>query len=266
MQYFEDQDVDACIMRAAAMKTEWKNIYESCRKGDYSLLKQRAFCLLTRTKDIATLPVEVPTLGLYESNAPYVIDDFEELEEDYALLVFCRFYHFPLPILEGRSPGNPEHSYVLREMTKEDVKEIFRLYEDQENVAFLPPLGTLEEEEERWIAYEEYMYRFYEYGIWAVIVSGTLVGQIGLEHTHMGEEMMVELGYHLDRRVQHEGLAKDICEKVLSYAATRVHTPIVVRVNQKNLPSIRLAKKLGFVPSDQSPEDLWIRYSSDIMN
>ena len=93
------------------------------------------------------------------------------------------------------------------------------------------------------------MYGFYGYGLWVVYdkESGNLVGRIGLENREIDGKLEVELGYVIGTKYQRKGYAYECCMKVMEYAFDELAMEgIFLCTNKNNLPSIKLAKKLGF--------------------
>ncbi len=117
-------------------------------------------------------------------------------------------------------------------------------------------------------------YGFYEYGIWALEESdsGRLVGKAGLSNFDLsgypefssaiknkvnlprgqreipqeGNDTPLELGYHIFAPYRNQGYAKEACQAILQYGDREISGQIYARIDRTNLPSIKLAKSLGF--------------------
>ena len=110
-------------------------------------------------------------------------------------------------------------------------------------------------------AYIKSQYRFYEYGIWAVVrkADGVVVGKAGVtnleepEHGESEHEIMlpeesteyVELGYHIFRHFRRQGYAEEACRAVLNYAKEELACPVCAHVAKENTASIQMLEKLG---------------------
>ena len=110
-------------------------------------------------------------------------------------------------------------------------------------------------------AYIKSQYRFYEYGIWAVVrkADGVIVGKAGVtnleesEHGEFENKTMLpdesaeylELGYHIFRPYRRQGYAEEACRAVLNYAKEELACPVCARVAKENTASICLLEKLG---------------------
>ena len=95
----------------------------------------------------------------------YVTDKEGAKDYGYLTMVYSRYKNIPLKILET------ERTYV-REITTDDVKALYALY-DEEAVKYVEPLYEYEEEVLFTEKYIENMYGFYGYGLWLVFEKGT---------------------------------------------------------------------------------------------
>ncbi len=91
------------------------------------------------------------------------------------------------------------------------------------------------------------------FGTWAVErkVDGKLVGNVGLFnawrdlHPEFGEEP--EMGWIFAQEVHGHGMAGEACRAVLGWAEANLQpTPIWAIIAPANVPSLKLAQKLGF--------------------
>ncbi len=151
--------------------------------------------------------------------------------------------------------------------------------------------------------YIKYMYRFYGYGLWSVFLrDGTLIGccgfcnleenvpdegdeiryredrgnanaQVQPDHCQSvqackcaGAPRRLELQYMLAREAQGEGYAQEMCRAALRFAFARTDADEVwVCVHRDNVPSVRLAERLGFtlVNGKNAGEILYYRCCAD---
>lgn len=191
---------------------------------------------------------EYPVLGIEHrgrvEGAPYVSISIEDVDDEYLQMVYCRFHHIPLTI------GENEH-LILRESTQDDVLAFGKLYKDEEYVRYIQSFDSPEEESRKMKSYIQYMYGFYGYGLWTVVhkQSGDVIGRVGIENCEINGREYQELGYFIGKEYAGKGYAYEACGMVLQWAKDHDMNSLVVRLDKNNLPSLALAKKLGFVPA-----------------
>ena len=93
------------------------------------------------------------------------------------------------------------------------------------------------------------------YGYWAVETKadGRLVGQAGLCDFERGLTPdlggLPEMGWIFDPSVHGQGIAGEACRAVIDWAERSLgRTPIWSIISPDNLPSMKLAERLGFAP------------------
>lgn len=176
------------------------------------------------------------------SGVEMLVEGFEEVDVDFLEKVYQRYHRIPWTILETER-------CVVRELTLDDMDELFKLYEDGEIDKYTDPLYPYEEEKEFQRAYIENMYRYFGYGLWLVFSkeTGELIGRAGLEHREYHEEIELELGYIIGTKYQGQGFATEVCEAILEYAKENTgFERINALIEEGNIASENLAKKLGF--------------------
>ena len=176
------------------------------------------------------------------SGVEMLVEGFEEVDVDFLEKVYQRYHRIPWTILETER-------CVVRELTLDDMDELFKLYEDGEIDKYTDPLYPYEEEKEFQRAYIENMYRYFGYGLWLVFSkeTGELIGRAGLEHREYHEEIELELGYIIGTKYQGQGFATEVCEAILEYAKENTgFERINALIEEGNIASEKLAKKLGF--------------------
>lgn len=177
------------------------------------------------------------------SGVDMIVEGFEEVDADFLEKVYQRHHRIPWTILET-------DRCVIRELTLDDLDSLFELYGDGEIDKYTDSLYPYEEEKEFQRAYIENMYRYFGYGMWLVFSkeTGKLIGRAGLEHREYHEEIELELGYIIGTKYQGCGLATEICEAILNYAKENTgFERINTLIEDGNIPSEKLTKKLGFV-------------------
>lgn len=151
---------------------------------------------------------------------------------------------------------------VIREFTAEDAAHM--ISEDA------GPGDAIFHSREKLTAYIDSQYRFFEYGIWAVVEkeSMAVIGKAGLfqptaeflngeiqqtesrqaEYSPLQkkEDTPLELGYHIFTPWRRSGYAKEACREILNYGTGRLTGCICAVIAEGNTASIRLAESLGF--------------------
>lgn len=178
----------------------------------------------------------------YRGNAHFVIYHAEDVDEQYLALVWARTYQKPL-VIAGTS------RLLMREMTLEDLDELYELYDSVRTCPYIEPLYERAEEEEFSRKYIENMYAFYGYGLWLVFLkdTGKLVARVGIENRVIDGVTRQELGYVVHKDYQHLHIALESCQEAISYGEHMVGLEqIFTCIHAENKPSIALAEKLGF--------------------
>ena len=135
---------------------------------------------------------------------------------------------------------------LIRELSLSDLPALYELYDKPGMTDYVEPLYDYETELEYQKAYIENMYGFYEYGMWLVFSkeTGKLIGRAGLEHD--------ELGYMIAPEFWNMGYATEVCRFIIDYARRNTDfEELYCRIDERNVASVRLAKKLGFVKNGQ---------------
>lgn len=201
-----------------------------------------------RSWNVAVLGYEPPALdrwrpSLIHTCLDYLVEGFEEVDFDFLERIYKRYHNLPWTVIET------ERCY-LREITLEDLDALYELYRPEAITRYMDGLNEEREKEEAYIkAYIHHMYRFCGYGLWVVMEksTGKLIGRAGLSHLEVEEGTELEMGYAIAADCQRQGYATEVCRGILSYAQEALGArKIYCLIHRDNLPSIRLAGKLGF--------------------
>ncbi len=114
-------------------------------------------------------------------------------------------------------------------------------------------------------AYINNMYKFYGYGIWLVCLKANnkIIGRAGLSNREVDGVNMLELGYVIGEEYQSKGYAFEACNAVCEFAENTLYkNELVCFIRKENIPSVRLAEKLGFELVDyvQSEDNVYAYY------
>ncbi len=172
--------------------------------------------------------------------ADYVAGSPDDADERFLERVLRRHLGLPWIIAETRR-------LLIREFTVSDAADVVREDSDREaDRIFYTP--------ERLEAYIRHQYRFYEYGIWALIdkESGRLIGKAGVSAAEEGQKGGLELGYHIFTPYRGQGYAVEACRGILDMLRNACWfgdgggITVRARTHADNRASIRVLEKCGF--------------------
>ena len=180
-------------------------------------------------------------------DAQCVIQGFDEVDADFVIKMYERSRHIPWTILETERT-------IVRELTLEDIDDLYRLYAEPGLADYIPPLcEDRNEEEEFEKMYIESMYGFYGYGIWVILDRETerFIGRAGITHRDGYEDL--EVGYMLSREYQHKGIATEVMKAIIEYAVKKYGSrKLNAFIADENAGSIRFSERLGFRKKDRA--------------
>ena len=215
-------------------KLQWKRAVEmTSAPADYIWIVSNR-----QQKQIADA-LGIASVGEPQCGTRYAVESLAELDIEYLERVRRRYNHIPWDI------GETDRCRI-RELSLSDLPALYELYDKPGMTDFVEPLYDYETELEYQKAYIENMYDFYEYGMWLVFSkeTGKLIGRAGLEHN--------EMGYMIAPEFQNLGYATEVCRFIVDYARKNTDfEELYCRIDEKNVASVRLAKRLGFVRNGQ---------------
>lgn len=175
------------------------------------------------------------------SAARYAFEDPEGLDAEYVERIYRRYRDIPWDILETER-------CFLRETVPDDVDAFYEIYSVPEMTRYTEALYESKISERAYIReYIEKIYRYFEFGVWTVILkeTGEVIGRAGL-NVREGYDMP-ELGYVIGQPWQGRGIATEVCRGVLEYASNYFgFSRVMTLIQTENELSLHVAKKLGF--------------------
>lgn len=176
------------------------------------------------------------------SEALYCIETIKDMS-DYTLnRMYERANGIPWTIFETKR-------CIVREIKVKDVDRLYEIYSDEDVKRYIEDLFSDKQEEINYTKdYIANQYRFFEYGLWVVILKETneLIGRAGIFDRENQDE--IELGFVFDKSVWGKGIAMEVLEGVISYAREELGIKILAaNVHPDNVKSQKLLEKLGFV-------------------
>jgi [ribosomal protein S5]-alanine N-acetyltransferase len=138
---------------------------------------------------------------------------------------------------------------ILREMTPDDIEFIAEMMAHPE-VNFFYERRFTREESEIWLVGQIERYQRDGTGLWLVVErdTGVAVGQVGLAMQTVEGERLPEIGWLLHRPYWGRGYATEAATAVRDSALNEWrHDRVISLIRPVNLPSQRVARRLGMV-------------------
>lgn len=139
----------------------------------------------------------------------------------------------------------------LREMTCDDFDALYSVLGDSDIMRHYP--YTFDEKRVHgWISKNIERYRIFGFGLWAVCLksTGEMIGDCGLTIQNIDGNFFPEIGYHIRRKDQGNGYAKEAAMAVRDWAF--YNTPfglLTSYIKKDNLASTAVARANGMVKS-----------------
>lgn len=179
--------------------------------------------------------------------AEYLIETLDTADTQYLERIVRRHIGLPWTIAESER-------LIIREFTMDDIPQVIPDAEDGEaDAVFYTP--------DKLAAYIRHQYRFYEYGVWAVVrkSDGVILGKAGITDWDGSSDWKittadapferkpgVELGYHIFSPYRKQGYAVEACRMILDEVTRERNCPVYAVTDSANEASIRLLAKLEF--------------------
>ena len=168
-----------------------------------------------------------------------LLEEPGEVSVEYLNQVYCHEKGLPAVILETER-------CILREMTLEDVEQLYEILMEKEVARYLDAkTGNCEEELEKLRSYVTHVYSFFGYGYWGVFSkkTGKLIGRAGFKEGSFPPEA----GYVIEQSLWGHGLATEILKALLVYAVEELASEeILAKADAENKASLRVLEKCGF--------------------
>jgi len=137
---------------------------------------------------------------------------------------------------------------ILRQYKDEDITPLHHIFSDPETMKFYPAPFSIQQTQD-WIKRNQDRYRNDGYGLWAVCLKETneLIGDCGLVKQKINDNIEVEIGYHINKQYWSKGFATEAAKACKEYAFDKLGlNKLISIIDPKNVPSIRVAEKIGF--------------------
>ena len=229
-------------------------------------------------KEAFTYQKTVPVIGICTpgqdkswSGISFLAEDWEDVDDEYAELAYCRYYHLPRVlvcgewsvaseqklVIGGQNFEEQTHTWLIREADKKDAKAFETLYNDDEVKRFLPyPLEKQAQtckDWEDWIeSLHQYVYPSEEPSIWVLAdENDDMIGRIGLEYKEENKENGTPGGYYLGYAIlpkwRKKGLAAKAASQLLKYCFEYWQLKeVYLLCSSENIASVKTALACGF--------------------
>ena len=225
----------------------------------------------TLQKSIAVIGICTPGQDKSWSGISFLAEDWEDVDDEYAELAYCRYYHLPRVlvcgewsvvseqklVIGGQNFEEQTHTWLIREADKKDAKAFETLYNDDEVKRFLPyPLEKQAQtckDWEDWIeSLHQYVYPSEEPFMWVLAdENDDMIGRIGLEYKEKDEESGIPSGYYLGYAIlpkwRKKGLAAKAASRLLKYCFEYWQLKeVYLLCSSENMASVKTALACGF--------------------
>ena len=229
-------------------------------------------------EEARTLQKSIPVIGICTpgqdkswSGISFLAEDWEDVDDEYAELAYCRYYHLPRVlvcgewsvvseqklVIGGQNFEKQTHTWLIREADKKDAKAFETLYNDDEVKRFLPyPLEKQAQtckDWEDWIeSLHQYVYPSEEPSMWVLAdENDDMIGRIGLEYKEKDEESGIPSGYYLGYAIlpkwRKKGLAAKAASRLLKYCFEYWQLKeVYLLCSSENMASVKTALACGF--------------------
>lgn len=229
-------------------------------------------------EEARTLQKSIPVIGICTpgqdkswSGISFLAEDWEDVDDEYAELAYCRYYHLPRVlvcgewsvvseqklVIGGQNFEEQTHTWLIREADKKDAKAFETLYNDDEVKRFLPyPLEKQAQtckDWEDWIeCLHQYVYPSEEPSMWVLAdENDDMIGRIGLEYKEKDEESGIPSGYYLGYAIlpkwRKKGLAAKAASRLLKYCFEYWQLKeVYLLCSSENMASVKTALACGF--------------------
>ena len=229
-------------------------------------------------EEARTLQKSIPVIGICSpgsdkdwSGISFLADDWEDVDDEYAELAYCRYYHLPKVlvcgewsvvseqklVIGGQNFEEQTHTWLIREADKKDSKAFETLYNDDEVKRFLPyPLEKQAQtckDWEDWIeSLHQYVYPSEEPSMWVLAdENDDMIGRIGLEYKEKDEESGIPSGYYLGYAIlpkwRKKGLAAKAASRLLKYCFEYWQLKeVYLLCSSENMAAVKTALACGF--------------------
>ena len=156
-------------------------------------------------------------------------------------------------MLGGRNMQLETERLYLRELTPDDFQALYAVLADSDIMQHYP--YTFDEARVRnWIVRNMERYRVFGFGLWAVVLkeTGEMIGDCGRTMQNINGSIKPEIGYHINKKHQRNGYAKEATRKCRDWAFQNTPFNIIYSYMKKaNIASAATAMANGMRRVDE---------------
>ncbi len=131
----------------------------------------------------------------------------------------------------------------LRELVSEDFSALYDVLSDSDIMQHYP--YTFDEKRvSNWIAKNIERYQIFGFGLWAVVLKETneMIGDCGITMQNINGSIKPEIGYHINKKFQRKGYAKEVAQKCRDWAFENTTFNVLYSyMKEKNIASCATA-------------------------
>ncbi len=136
----------------------------------------------------------------------------------------------------------------LRKFAEGDIHTLHPIFSDEKTMRYYPAPFSIYQTKD-WVKKNLERYEKDGYGLWGVCLKETdeLIGDCGLVKQLVEGKAVVEIGYHIKREHWSKGYATEAAGACKDFGFNQLKlTKLISIIDPQNLPSIRVAEKIGF--------------------
>ena len=145
---------------------------------------------------------------------------------------------------------------ILRKYVHEDLEPLLEILSDKENMLYYPSVYD-ESGARRWLDWCFDSYDKSGFGLWAMELkeSGEFIGDCGLTMQNIEDDILPEIGYHINKRYWRRGYAKEAARAVRDWAFQNTDFDAVYSyMKYSNAPSYYTALSVGMKKIKEYPD------------
>nr|WP_275950881.1 GNAT family N-acetyltransferase [Cytobacillus citreus] len=142
----------------------------------------------------------------------------------------------------------------MRQFKDDDMPSLHSVFSDSETMEYYPAPFSFEHTQ-NWIKRNQERYKECGYGLWGICLKETneLIGDYGLVNQKVDGKTEVEIGYHINKKYWSKGYASEAAKACKEYGFYQLGiNKLISIIDPRNLPSIRVAEKMGFTKEKES--------------
>lgn len=142
---------------------------------------------------------------------------------------------------------------ILREYTYDDFNELYKILSDPITMKYYPKPYD-EKGTRRWIEWSLENYKKHGFGWWAIVLKETneFIGDCGITFQNINNEMLPEVGYHINKHYWQKGYAKEAGKAVIKWAFENTKLDALYSyMNAENKASYSTAASIGMTKIDE---------------